>query len=65
MYEGTIDELPAGSEAREHDGIRFRIYRAHGVTLVFWQEGSVVCVLISDAPTEDVILFAYAKAVRV
>ncbi len=65
MYEGTLDELPRGGEAREHDGIEFRIFRERGLTLVFWMEGSVVCVLASDAPGEDVVQLAYAKAVKV
>lgn len=65
MYEGTLDELPPGGEAREHDGIEFRIFKSHGLTLVFWTEGSVVCVLVSDAPDEAVVQLAYAKAVKV
>jgi hypothetical protein len=32
---------------------------------VFWQEGDVVCVLSSDAPSEAVIQLAFAKAVKV
>src|SRR5206468_2752246 len=65
MFEGSLDELPQGGEAREHNGIEFRIFQQHGVTLVFWMEGSVVCVLVSDAPGEDVAQLAYAKAVKV
>ena len=45
-------------------GIRFRIYRSGGVTLVFWQEGSVVCVLAADGDPEQAIQRAYAKAVK-
>ena len=65
MYEGTTAELPSGAEEREHDGIRFRIYRSGGVTLVFWQEGSVVCVLAADSDPEEAIQLAFAKAVKV
>jgi anti-sigma factor RsiW len=65
MYAGTLAELPEGAEEREHDGIRFRIYRAGGATLVFWEEGDVVCVLVSSGDREEAIQFAYAKAVKV
>ena len=65
MYEGTIGQLPAGGETREHDAIAFRVYRRGGITLVFWQEGGVVCVLASDAPLEEVLQLAYAKAMKV
>ena len=65
MFEGSLDQLPQGGEAREHNGIEFRIFKEHGLTAVFWMEGSVVCVLVSDAPGEDVVQLAYAKAVKV
>ncbi len=65
MYGGTLAELPSGAEQRVHDGITFRIYRVRGVTLVFWQEGTVVCVLASDQNTDQVVQLAYAKAVKV
>lgn len=65
MYQGTTAELPLGGEEREHDGIHFRIYRSGGVTLVFWQEGAVVCVLAADGDPEQVIQLAYAKAIKV
>ncbi len=65
MYEGTLAQLPAGGEAREHNGIAFRVYRSGALTLVFWQEGAVSCVLASSAPVEEVMQLAYAKAVKV
>jgi anti-sigma factor RsiW len=65
MYEGQLTELPRPDEVREHDGITFKVYRAGRLTLVFWQEGAVVCVLASDAESEAVIQLAYAKAVKV
>ena len=65
MFEGTLTQLPAGGETREHNRIAFRVYRSGALTLVFWQEGTVVCVLTSDAPTEQVIQLAYAKSVKV
>jgi anti-sigma factor RsiW len=65
MYLGEVAELPAPTEEREHDDIRFLIYRTEGLTLVFWQEGSVVCVLVADGDPEAAIQLAYAKAVKV
>jgi anti-sigma factor RsiW len=62
MYEGRLGELPRPDEVRQHDDITFQVYRAGRLTLVFWQEGEVVCVLASDAESEAVIQLAYAKA---
>jgi anti-sigma factor RsiW len=64
MYAGSLAELPAGAEPREHNGIRFQVYRRDGFTLVFWEEGEIVCVLISAGPPEQAIELAYAKAVK-
>jgi anti-sigma factor RsiW len=65
MYRGQLADLPPPAERREHNGISFQVYRAGGLTLVFWQEGEVVCVLVSDASPEAVLQLAFAKAVRV
>ena len=64
MYEGRMADLPPASETREHDGIAFRVFRVENLTLVFWQEGDVVCVLASSIPIEEVVKLAFAKAVR-
>jgi len=64
MYRGTLAELPGAAERHVHDGITFRIYRVGVVTLVFWQEGAVVCVLASEGNTDEVVQLAYAKAMR-
>ena len=64
MYEGRLAELPRSDDVREHNGITFQVYRAGRLTLVFWQEGAVVCVLASDAESETVIQLAYAKAAK-
>jgi anti-sigma factor RsiW len=65
MYEGQLEQLPPGAERRVHDGIEFLIYNRGVVTLVFWQEGEVVCVLASDIAAEAVVALAFAKAVKV
>lgn len=65
MFEGRVTSLPRPDDVRNHDGIRFQIYRVGKLTLVFWQEGAVVCVLASDGERESVIQLAYAKAMKV
>lgn len=66
MYQGQVAELPAPPEERQReDGMRFLIYRVGGLTLVFWQEGVVVCVLMAEGDAEVAIQLAYAKAVKV
>jgi anti-sigma factor RsiW len=65
MYQGALAELPTGGETRTHDGIGFRIFRRGNVTLVFWEEGSMVCVLIAEGDPEAAIQLAFAKARRV
>jgi anti-sigma factor RsiW len=62
MYVGNVSELPVGSVEREHRGKKFHIYQVKGVTMVFWQDRKMVCVLISDMPTENVVQLAFAKA---
>ncbi len=62
MYVGTTAQLPAAAVVRENNGIKFHIYESSGVTMVFWQEGTVVCALSSDIPSEQVIQLAFAKA---
>jgi anti-sigma factor RsiW len=64
MYLGILAELPEPRHRREHDGIPFQIYEAGELTLVFWPEGEVVCVLVGDGPPEAVIALALAKAIK-
>jgi len=65
MYQGQLSELPPPAAVRAHDGIRFHVYHKDGLTMVFWQEGDVVCVLASEIAAEEVIQLAFAKAVKV
>ena len=62
MYAGKVASLPPGVVLRENNGIKFHTYRAKGLTAVFWQEGAVVCVLVSDIDSEEVVRLAFAKA---
>jgi anti-sigma factor RsiW len=74
MYLGTTAELPSPSERRVDKGTTFLIYSRNAFlgsavsgsahTAVFWSEGDVVCVLVSDVPAEDTIALAIAKAAK-
>src|SRR6266542_805268 len=64
MYEGRREERAPPVERREHGGFTFFIYRDRGKTAVFWQEGLVTCVLVSDIDSEEVIALAFAKAMK-
>ncbi len=62
MYQGGLSELPEGFERHVVDAIEFRVYRRGDSTLVFWQEGPLVCVLASDGDPGEALAFARAKA---
>ena len=64
MYPGAVVELPKPDERRELNGIVFLVYRRGRTTAVFWQEGEIVCAVVSDISTEDVVALAFAKAIR-
>jgi hypothetical protein len=64
MYVGSVEDLPATTDERRSGAFTFRVYRQGRLTLVFWQEGSLVCVLVSDQPAEDVVQLAMAKAMQ-
>jgi anti-sigma factor RsiW len=65
MYRGKVTELPAADAVlRENKGIQFYIYRVNGLTLTFWQEGPITCVLTSEIDPEQLIQLAFAKAVK-
>lgn len=64
MFEGGTAGLPKGLR-HDREGISFFVYGRDGSTQIFWQEGDVTCVLVSDAPPEEVLSLAFAKAMRV
>ena len=64
MYLGEAAALTRGATLREHNGFTFYVHRMGGRTLVAWQEGTVTCVLVSDAEPEAVIRLAFEKAMR-
>jgi anti-sigma factor RsiW len=51
-------------ERRVHNGIEFFVYRRGDVTMVFWDERVVTCVLASTMDQEAVVQLAFAKAMR-
>jgi anti-sigma factor RsiW len=65
MFRGTITELPRGAAIRRHNRIDFHVYQREGLTMVFWREGDVICVLTARGDPEEVIQLAFAKAVRI
>jgi len=66
MYRGSLADLPEdGATYRRDDGLLFRVYERDGATLVFWQEGEVVCFLAGRLGAEAVTSLAFAKAMRV
>jgi hypothetical protein len=65
MYLGAVRELPTGAVLRKNKGIDFYIYRKKDLTVAFWQEGAVICVLTSEIDSEQLIQLAFAKAVKV
>jgi anti-sigma factor RsiW len=62
MYPGRLTDLPEADDVRRENGFEFRTYTRAGTTLVFWQEGELVCVLAADLPTAEVVALAVAKA---
>lgn len=65
MFPASLEELPPKPEIRKNKGIDFFIYHRNSRTIVFWQEGKIMCALISQAPSEEVVQLAFAKAVKI
>jgi anti-sigma factor RsiW len=64
MYEGSARELPPGGQRLRHGDITFHVYRRDEKTLVFWEEGAVVCVLTGDFDPKEILELAFAKAMK-
>src|SRR5262249_5741293 len=62
MFAGAVADLPRPSERRERDGATVFIYARPPYTAVFWAEGAIICVLVSDMNPEETIALAFAKA---
>lgn len=64
MLREGLAALPPAHEQREHDGIRFALYHLAGITVVFWEEGEVLCVLAGAGNSEGIVQLAFAKAMK-
>ena len=62
MLLGTLEELPPADDTYEERGFTFRVYERGGRTAVFWLEGRVLCVLVSDMPAPELLALAREKA---
>ena len=62
MLLGTLEELPPADETYEERGFTFRVYRRGERTAVFWLEGQVLCILVSDMPAPELLALAREKA---
>ena len=62
MFLGRTDELPPPARTVTHDGIAFHVYRRGAQTAVYWADGSVICVLVSDIDSQALLALAFAKA---
>jgi hypothetical protein len=62
MFRGRMDELPPAPRTESNKGIAFRVYRHAGLTAVYWADGEVICVLVSDIDSEALLALAFAKA---
>jgi hypothetical protein len=57
-----MDELPPAPRTASHNGIAFRVYRHGALTAVYWADGDLICVLVSDIDSEALLALAFAKA---
>jgi anti-sigma factor RsiW len=62
MYRGRLAELPAADVVRRRGDFTFRLYQRGATTLVFWQEGELVCVLSGRGDPAAILDLATAKA---
>jgi hypothetical protein len=62
VLRANCPNCPRAPTVCENKGIGFHICQKDGLSAVFWQEGAIVCVLISDVEPEAVVQLAFAKA---
>jgi anti-sigma factor RsiW len=62
MFQGRMDELPTAPRTASHNGIAFRVYHRGALTTVYWADGDLICVLVSDIDSEALLALAFAKA---
>ncbi len=62
MLPGSLEELPPADQTLEERGFTFQLYERDDLTAVFWLEGEVLCVLVSDMPPPELLALAREKA---
>jgi anti-sigma factor RsiW len=62
MLPGALEELPPPDRTHEERGFTFQVYERGDLTAVFWLEGEVLCVLVSDMPAGELLDLAREKA---
>lgn len=62
MYRGRLAGLPAADRITRRGDFVFHLFRRGATTLVFWQEGELVCVLVSRGDPGALLELAAAKA---
>jgi len=62
MFRGRLSSLPPARGRLSKGGTEFRLYESQGLTLVFWPEGEVLCVLAGRGPSNAILELAFAKA---
>jgi anti-sigma factor RsiW len=62
MYRGRLAALPAADRVTRRGDFVFHLFRRGATTLVFWQEGELVCVLVSRGDPDALLELAAAKA---
>jgi len=60
--DGTTDELPLTADVRDFDGRRYFVHYKATNTLVFWQEGPRLCVIVASLPAEHVMVVGRVAA---
>lgn len=65
MYEGRLTHLSSPSRVLEKGGVRLYVYLGADLTRVAWQDGPLVCVIVSNGAPGEVVGLALAQARRV
>ena len=64
MYQADTAGLPAPTRRVTRNAIEFLVYTTGSLTVVFWQEGELVCVLVGEGDSQAILELAAAKAVK-
>lgn len=62
MFPGKLGKLPGHYEHRIQRGKNFMVARTDGLTMTFWQDGDMICVLSAEGDREAAIQLAVSKA---